>query len=49
MAPEPVNKWQEVGPDHFNISDAFFAEPERYLMFSNTSGKAEIPEAFRNI
>ncbi|KAG6409275.1 hypothetical protein SASPL_132310 [Salvia splendens] len=27
---EPVDKWQNVGPDHFNILDAFYAEPERY-------------------
>lgn len=30
VVPEPVNKWQDVGPDHFNILDAFYAEPERY-------------------
>ncbi|XP_074334127.1 uncharacterized protein LOC141671710 [Apium graveolens] len=30
IVPEPVNKWQDVGPDHFNILDAFYAEPERY-------------------
>ncbi|XP_028117761.1 deoxycytidine kinase-like, partial [Camellia sinensis] len=27
---EPINKWQDVGPDHFNILDAFYAEPQRY-------------------
>lgn len=30
IVPEPVDKWQNVGPDHFNILDAFYAEPERY-------------------
>lgn len=30
IVPEPINKWQDVGPDHFNILDAFYAEPERY-------------------
>lgn len=30
IVPEPIGKWQDVGPDHFNILDAFYAEPERY-------------------
>ncbi|GAB4861451.1 hypothetical protein Ancab_036653 [Ancistrocladus abbreviatus] len=30
IVPEPINKWQDVGPDHFNILDAFYNEPERY-------------------
>ncbi|GFY96861.1 P-loop containing nucleoside triphosphate hydrolases superfamily protein [Actinidia rufa] len=30
IVPEPVNKWQDVGRDHFNILDAFYAEPQRY-------------------
>lgn len=30
VVPEPVDKWQNVGPDHFNILDAFYAEPQRY-------------------
>ncbi|KAL0437939.1 UNVERIFIED_CONTAM: Deoxycytidine kinase [Sesamum latifolium] len=30
VVPEPIDKWQNVGPDHFNILDAFYAEPERY-------------------
>ena len=30
IVPEPVGKWQDVGPEHFNILDAFYAEPERY-------------------
>ncbi|KAK4741053.1 hypothetical protein SAY87_024641 [Trapa incisa] len=30
VVPEPVGKWQDVGPDHFNILDAFYAEPHRY-------------------
>ncbi|GAB4844801.1 hypothetical protein Ancab_038189 [Ancistrocladus abbreviatus] len=30
IVPEPINKWQDVGPDHFNILDAFYHEPERY-------------------
>nr|XP_017178807.1 uncharacterized protein LOC103401315 isoform X2 [Malus domestica] len=30
VVPEPINKWQDVGPDHFNILDAFYAHPERY-------------------
>jgi Deoxynucleoside kinase len=30
IVPEPVSKWQDVGPEHFNILDAFYAEPERY-------------------
>ena len=23
VVPEPISKWQDVGPDHFNILDAF--------------------------
>ncbi|XP_020253149.1 deoxyguanosine kinase, mitochondrial-like isoform X1 [Asparagus officinalis] len=30
IVPEPIGKWQDIGPDHFNILDAFYAEPERY-------------------
>ncbi|KAF3793196.1 Deoxycytidine kinase [Nymphaea thermarum] len=30
VVPEPISKWQDIGPDHFNILDAFYAEPERY-------------------
>lgn len=30
IVPEPIDKWQNVGKDHFNILDAFYAEPERY-------------------
>jgi Deoxynucleoside kinase len=30
IVPEPISKWQDVGPEHFNILDAFYAEPERY-------------------
>lgn len=30
VVPEPIGKWQDVGPDHFNILDAFYAEPQRY-------------------
>ncbi|KAG2313143.1 hypothetical protein Bca4012_027719 [Brassica carinata] len=30
IVPEPVDKWQDVGPDHFNILDAFYSEPQRY-------------------
>ncbi|MCO5582181.1 hypothetical protein L7F22_036071 [Adiantum nelumboides] len=30
IVPEPVAKWQDVGPEHFNILDAFYAEPQRY-------------------
>lgn len=30
IVPEPVDKWQNVGPDHFNILNAFYEEPERY-------------------
>jgi len=30
IVPEPIDKWQDVGPDHFNILDAFYAEPHRY-------------------
>ncbi|KAI5003526.1 hypothetical protein ZWY2020_030686 [Hordeum vulgare] len=30
IVPEPVAKWQDIGPDHFNILDAFYAEPQRY-------------------
>ncbi|KAL6512124.1 hypothetical protein OROGR_021721 [Orobanche gracilis] len=30
VVPEPVDKWQNIGRDHFNILDAFYAEPERY-------------------
>ncbi|XP_058087268.1 uncharacterized protein LOC131234426 [Magnolia sinica] len=30
VVPEPISKWQNVGPDHFNILDAFYADPQRY-------------------
>ncbi|KAL8138235.1 hypothetical protein V2J09_004236 [Rumex salicifolius] len=30
VVPEPIDKWQNVGPDHLNILDAFYAEPKRY-------------------
>ncbi|MQL88316.1 hypothetical protein Taro_020865 [Colocasia esculenta] len=30
VVPEPISKWQNVGPNHFNILDAFYAEPHRY-------------------
>lgn len=30
IVPEPISKWQDIGPDHFNILDAFYAEPQRY-------------------
>ncbi|EPS72071.1 hypothetical protein M569_02685 [Genlisea aurea] len=30
IVPEPIGKWQDVGPDHFNVLNAFYAEPERY-------------------
>ncbi|KAG6555340.1 hypothetical protein Mapa_003383 [Marchantia paleacea] len=30
IVPEPISKWQDVGPDHFNILDAFYGNPERY-------------------
>lgn len=30
VVPEPVSKWQNVGPDHLNILDAFYAQPQRY-------------------
>ncbi|KAF8411876.1 hypothetical protein HHK36_004435 [Tetracentron sinense] len=30
VVPEPISKWQDVGADHFNILDAFYAEPQRY-------------------
>uniref|UniRef100_A0A2P2JLE1 Uncharacterized protein MANES_18G103500 n=1 Tax=Rhizophora mucronata TaxID=61149 RepID=A0A2P2JLE1_RHIMU len=30
VVPEPIGKWQDIGPDHFNILDAFYAEPHRY-------------------
>ncbi|KAL2641258.1 hypothetical protein R1flu_008845 [Riccia fluitans] len=30
IVPEPISKWQDVGPDHFNILDAFYGDPERY-------------------
>ncbi|KAF2317438.1 hypothetical protein GH714_022281 [Hevea brasiliensis] len=30
VVPEPIDKWQDIGPDHFNILDAFYAEPHRY-------------------
>ncbi|KAA8538656.1 hypothetical protein F0562_028264 [Nyssa sinensis] len=30
IVPEPIKKWQDIGPDHFNILDAFYAEPQRY-------------------
>jgi hypothetical protein len=30
IVPEPVDKWKDVGPDHFNLLDAFYKEPERY-------------------
>ncbi|XP_042035841.1 uncharacterized protein LOC121782173 [Salvia splendens] len=30
VVPEPIDKWQNIGADRFNILDAFYAEPERY-------------------
>lgn len=30
IVPEPVGKWKDVGPEHFNLLDAFYSEPERY-------------------
>ncbi|KAL3680755.1 hypothetical protein R1sor_023711 [Riccia sorocarpa] len=30
IVPEPISKWQDVGPDHFNILDAFYGDPKRY-------------------
>ncbi|CAA7052398.1 unnamed protein product [Microthlaspi erraticum] len=30
IVPEPVAKWQDIGPEHFNILDAFYNEPQRY-------------------
>ncbi|KAL8482525.1 hypothetical protein ACS0TY_028630 [Phlomoides rotata] len=30
IVPEPIDKWKNIGPDHFNILNAFYAEPERY-------------------
>ncbi|KAK3033623.1 hypothetical protein RJ639_033748 [Escallonia herrerae] len=30
IVPEPVGKWQDVGPDHFNVLNAFYTEPQRY-------------------
>lgn len=30
IVPEPIGKWQDIGPEHFNILNAFYAEPERY-------------------
>ncbi|GAA0153320.1 nucleotide kinase [Lithospermum erythrorhizon] len=30
VVPEPIDKWQNIGPDHFNILDAFYADPQRY-------------------
>ncbi|XP_021748863.1 uncharacterized protein LOC110714621 [Chenopodium quinoa] len=30
IVPEPIDKWQDIGPDHFNILDAFYADPQRY-------------------
>lgn len=30
IVPEPIAKWQDVGPEHFNVLDAFYAEPQRY-------------------
>ncbi|KAJ3677993.1 hypothetical protein LUZ60_001796 [Juncus effusus] len=30
IVPEPVSKWQDVGPDHFNILERFYQEPQRY-------------------
>ncbi|KDO83871.1 hypothetical protein CISIN_1g009257mg [Citrus sinensis] len=30
IVPEPIDKWQDVGPDHFNILGAYYDAPERY-------------------
>lgn len=30
IVPEPIAKWQDIGPEHFNILDAFYANPQRY-------------------
>ena len=27
---EPIDKWKDIGPDHFNILDAFYSDPKRY-------------------
>ncbi|KAE8719570.1 P-loop containing nucleoside triphosphate hydrolases superfamily protein isoform 2 [Hibiscus syriacus] len=40
IVPEPIDKWQNVGPDHFNILDSFYAEPQRcsYELFMKQIG-----------
>lgn len=30
IVPEPIHKWQDVGENHYNVLDAFYAEPHRY-------------------
>ncbi|KAK4859966.1 hypothetical protein QYF36_015117 [Acer negundo] len=30
IVPEPIDKWQDIGPDHFNILGAYYDAPERY-------------------
>eukprot|EP00252_Welwitschia_mirabilis_P002770 TRINITY_DN12751_c0_g1_i1.p1 TRINITY_DN12751_c0_g1~~TRINITY_DN12751_c0_g1_i1.p1 ORF type:complete len:556 (+),score=88.72 TRINITY_DN12751_c0_g1_i1:234-1901(+) len=30
VVPEPISKWQDVGPEHFNVLNAFYTEPHRY-------------------
>lgn len=30
VVPEPIDKWQDIGPEHFNILNAFYAQPQRY-------------------
>lgn len=30
IVPEPIHKWQDVGENHHNVLDAFYAEPHRY-------------------
>ncbi len=30
IVPEPVDQWQSIGAEHFNILDAFYKDPKRY-------------------
>eukprot|EP00850_Spirogloea_muscicola_P008875 SM000048S16587 [mRNA] locus=s48:664225:666559:+ [translate_table: standard] len=30
IVPEPIDKWQDIGKDHFNILEAFYKEPQRF-------------------
>jgi len=34
--PEPVNKWQSIGPEKLNLLDLFYTDPKRYAYLFQT-------------